>query len=149
MINSAASRTISPEPRFYFIGINYLQSIEFIQNLVKVVYDDATDKHQNLIASYWENAYNAIQLSMENDDISAVPTELKEGGMHLLMAKLHFRFGNGEAGKTNLRYARNYADNGLNDRQWNSAAFVNTVDDLYKQYMVENQTEQAGAAQRL
>src|SRR5690606_18605589 len=101
----------SPEPRFYFIGINYLQSIEFIQNLVKVVYDDATDKHQNLIASYWENAYNAIQLSMENDDISAVPTELKEGGMHLLMAKLHFRFGNGEAGKTNLRYARNYADN--------------------------------------
>lgn len=123
----------APEPRFFFITQNYMQAIQFIEEMLTTVYPGDSKKHRDLIDDYWRDAYTMMQLSMKNDDITAVPIELKEGGMHLLAAKLHFRFSNEEQGKYHMRYAKNYADTRL--RQISSKTqqnFVNEVDDLFK-----------------
>ncbi len=125
----------SSEPRFYFIGTNYLQSIQFLEELIQNIDQTDEKKHADLIQDYWQEAYRYMQLSFDNDDLNSIPIELKDGGMNLLMAKLHFKFSNEEAGKKCLRYARNYADNRLKQiSSSNQQNFVNEVEELYKHH---------------
>ncbi len=128
-----ASDMKSPDPRFYFIGVNYLQCIQFLEQLKETLSIDEDGTIDGLINTYWDQAYAAMQYSFRNDDITAIPCELKDGGMNFLMAKLHFRFGNEEEGKKCLRFAKNYADNRLKRiSNRNQQNFVNDVDDLFK-----------------
>ncbi len=131
----------SPEPRFYFIGMNYLQSIQILNELIEHVDKRDEERHKKLIEDYWYEAYKAMKMSFNNDDITAIPNELKEGGMNYLMAKLHFRFDNIEEGKKCLRYAKNYADNRLKTiSNKNQQNYVNQVDDMYKEYFEAKET---------
>lgn len=137
----------SPEPRFFFIGTNYLQSVQFLEELIPLVPEDEQKRLKDLADEYWKDAYKAIQLSINNDDISAIPIEVKEGGMNLLMAKLHFRFGQLEQGKKNLRVAKNYADNRLKQiSSKNQQNFVNEVDDLFKRYSEQEEAQEVNPA---
>ncbi len=135
----------APEPRFYFMGMNYLYCIQMLEELIKHVDERDEERHKKLMNSYWEEAYKVMQFSFDNDDLTAIPNELKDGGMNFLMAKFHFRFGNEEAGKKCLRYAKNYADNRLKSiANKNQQNFVNDVDDMFKEYF-ETQKENAEA----
>ncbi|RJP25435.1 MAG: hypothetical protein C4527_17355 [Candidatus Omnitrophota bacterium] len=125
----------SPEPRFYFMGMNYMHSIQILEELIQHVEEKDEARHHQLINHYWKEAYTAMRFCFDNDDLTAIPNELKEGGMNYLMAKLHFRFGDEEAGKKCLRFAKNYADNRLKTiSNKNQQNFVNTVDDMYKEH---------------
>ncbi|MEW6236069.1 MAG: hypothetical protein AB1656_11830 [Candidatus Omnitrophota bacterium] len=134
----------SPEPRFYFIGANYLQTIQFLQELMKTLEDENEERYKDLIEEYWNEAYNYMKMSFRNDDLSAIPSELKDGGMNLLMAKFHYRFKDDESGDKCLRYARNYADNRLKQiSSTNQQNFVNEVDALWKERFPPKEEEEA------
>ncbi len=133
----------SPEPRFYFIGTNYLQSLEFLDELKKTMDQLNEETYNTLVQEYWEEAYKFMKISFSNDDISAIPLELKEGGMNLLMAKLHFKFENTEEGLKCLRFSRNYADNRIKQiSSTNQQNFVNEVDALSKQYLEDHKEKE-------
>ncbi|MBD3267560.1 hypothetical protein GF373_12905 [bacterium] len=129
------------DPRFYYIGMNYLQSVQFLEDLTEIAGNEK--HHQETQDEFFEEAYKVLQLSLNNDDMSAIPCELKEGGMNLLMAKLHFAFENEEPGKKCLRMAKIYADRLTRISSQNQQNYVNEVDDLYKQYFEsENEGEE-------
>ena len=121
-------------PRFYFIGSNYLHSIQHLEKVMEDV-DGAQERHQELVDEYWKRAHRFVQLSMANDDVSAIPLETQDGGLNLLMAKLNYRFGDNDAGNKCLNFAKKYADNRMKRiSSTNQQNFVNEVDDLYKQH---------------
>ncbi len=133
-------------PRFYNVGTNYLQSIIFLEKLIKEIGDEAKERHQGLLESYWEEAYKYMKLSYRNDDISSIPCELSEGGMNFLMSKLHFRFGEDEAAKKCLKLAKSYADRMKRISSKTQQKFVNDVDDKCKEvFAAEHEEEEAAA----
>ena len=138
----------APKPRFYYIGNNYLQAIQFLTALIQEVGGDAEKRHEELLVDFWNEAYEAMKLSFRNDDLSAIPCEVLEGGMNLIMAKLHFRFGEVEEGMKCLRFAKNYADNRMKMISTkNQQNFVNEVDDLYKEkFKTEIEAKEAAKA---
>ncbi|MBN2329935.1 MAG: hypothetical protein JXR73_22540 [Candidatus Omnitrophica bacterium] len=129
----------SGEPRFYFVATNYLQSLQFLIKMKQNLYPEQEGPHDELIDHYWREAYRFSKLSYANDDLSAVPCEVKEGGAHLLMARLHFRFEMDDDGIRCLRQAKKYADNRLRHiSSLNQQKFVNDVEDLTKKYLTKN-----------
>lgn len=131
-----------PEPRFYYLGSSYLQSAQYLNALIESV-DGAKERHGDLIEEFWRNAHTCIRLCMNNDDISAIPLETKEGGVNLLMAMLDFRFDENEAGLKCLRYAKNYADNRIKRiSSQNQQNFVNQTEELYRKHVSQEVEEQ-------
>lgn len=126
----------SGEPRFYFIATNYLQSLQFLMEMQKNLYPEQEGSHAGLIDHYWKEAYRFSKLSYSNDDLSAIPCEVKEGGAHLLMARLHFQFEKNDDGIQCLRQAQRYANSRLRHiTSSNQQKFVNDVEDLTKRYL--------------
>lgn len=126
----------APEPRFYYIATNYLQSIQFLEELIKNLYPEEEARHEDLKQQYWKEAYRFMKLCYANDDISAIPCELKEGGINLLMSRLHGKFEETEASLKCLRIAKNYADNKLRQiSSTNQQKFVNDVEALAKKLL--------------
>lgn len=128
----------SSSPRFYLLGINFLQSLELLKELVELT--GSSERHKDRQNLYFEEAFQAMQLSMNNDDLSAIPCELKEGGLNLLLAKMHFEKEQAEEGKKCLRVAKIHADRYTRISSQSQQNFVNEVDDLYKIYF-ENKDE--------
>lgn len=132
----------APEPRLYYITTNYLQSIQFLDEMNKHLYADKEAPHKDINELYWKEAYRFMKLSFANDDISAIPCELKDGGINLLMARFHFRFEEMESALKCLRYAKNYADNRLKQiSSSNQQKFVNDVDALAKEHFEKKEEE--------
>lgn len=124
-------------PRFYFIATNYLQSARFIEQLIEELGDDCKARHQGLVDSYWEEAFKYMKLSHRNDDLSAIPCELVDGGVNWVLSKLHFRFNEEEEGKKCLRAAKSYADRLKRISSKTQQTFVNAVDDMMNTYFAE------------
>lgn len=126
----------APEARFYYIATNYLQSIQFLDQLISHLYPEEEKRHKDLEKHYWEEAYRFMKLSYVNDDATAVPCELKEGGINLLMARLHLKYNDEENGLRCLRIAKNYADNKLRQiSSSNQQKFVNDVEEMSKKLL--------------
>lgn len=130
-----------PEPRFYYLASNYLQTIQYHEQLVNEVPESEAGQ-KDFVDDCWSSAHTLVQLSMDNDDVSAVPIETKDGGLNLLKAKLDFRFGDTNTGKKCLRFAKSYGDNRLKRiSSQNQQNFVNEVDELFKEYFAEEMEE--------
>jgi hypothetical protein len=127
------------DPRFYLIGSNYLQSIQFLEDLGETLGNKA--RHEDLQDIYFEEAYKCMVFSMNNDDMSAIPCELKDGGMNLLLAKMHFAYEKIEEGKKCLRKAKIFGDRLTRISSQNQQNFVNEVDDLYKEHFESDKKE--------
>ncbi|MBI1389913.1 MAG: hypothetical protein GC154_15845 [bacterium] len=128
----------SAEPRFWYLTQNFLQSNYYLDKLIADIYNDGEHPFADLKKEYMEQAYKNLQYCMDNDDLSAVPLETKDGGINLLMAKFHYMFENTEAGDKCLRFAKNYADNRMKRiSSSNQQLFVNMTDDLYKEHFAQ------------
>lgn len=122
------------EPRFYLVASNFLQSIQILQEMVRTLYDNYPGHFDDMLNRYWRDAYTWMSLSCANDDLSAVPCELKEGGVYLVMTRLYLRFGEHESAEKTIRLAKHYADNRLKRiSSQTQQIFVNDVDDLYNE----------------
>ena len=105
----------SAEPRFYFIGMNHLESIYYLEKLNQEVYGDDEQHFQELIDYHWEQAHKYFVYCQNNDDIGAIPLETKDGGEKC------------------LRFAKNYADNRMKRiSSTNQQNFVNDTDAMFK-----------------
>lgn len=125
----------APKPRFYLAASNCLQSVQFLERLTDAMGPASRKRHEERLEALWRMARDAMRLSLSNEDPGAVPCELREGGMNLVMAKLHFRFGEEEEGKKCLRAAKVYADNRIRHvSTTNQQNFVNETEDLYKKW---------------
>lgn len=122
------------EPRFYYIAINFLQSIQFLEELGEITGDK--NRHGDIADSYFEEAYRYVQLSFANDDIKTIPYEVKEGGINLLLAKMHLAFEKEEEALKCIRYAKIYADRLTRIGSQNQLNFVKEVDELNKKYLI-------------
>lgn len=131
-----------PEPRFYYLTTNYLQTIQYHEKLKEEV-PESEENQKEFLEDCWSTAHVMVQLCMDNDDVSAVPIETKDGGLNLLKAKLDFRFGDINTGKKCLRFAKSYGDNRMKRiSSQNQQNFVNEVDELYKHYFQEELSEE-------
>jgi len=133
----------APEPRFYYIGINYLQAIEFLNELNQTLYGDDAEKHADTLKEYWKDAYRFMKLSFDNDDLSAIPLEMKDAGLNLLMARMHLKFNAGEEALKCLKFAKNYADNRMKSiSSTNQQTFVNDVDAMAAEYLKKPEVDE-------
>ena len=132
----------SPEPRFYFIGSNYLHCTQILDEMTHTIHDGNDEVHEEDLKQFWKEAYTFMKLSFNNDDLSAIPHEVKDGAMNFLLAKLHLKFDAGDEALKCLRYAKNYADNRLKSISSSSQQqFVNDVDEYYKKYIEAHEEE--------
>ncbi|MDP8244227.1 MAG: hypothetical protein P9L94_09120 [Candidatus Hinthialibacter antarcticus] len=124
----------SAEPRFYYIGMNHLESIFYLEKLNKEVYDDDEQHFQELLDYHWQHAHKYFKYCQDNDDVGSIPLETKDGGLNLLLAKLHYMFDKKDDGEKCLRFAKNYADNRMKRiSSTNQQNFVNNTDALFKE----------------
>lgn len=136
------------DPRFYFTAMNYMVCWGMLKELAEQLYGGDMERYEELRKEYLGEAFRWFRYSHNNDDISAIPLELKDGGLHLMIALLYRETGSEdvEQMQTHLRGAKRYADNALkrisNNNQQN---FVNQVDALWSEVMeVEEEGEGEG-----
>lgn len=124
----------SSEPRFYYIGMNHLESIYYLEKLNTEVYDDGEQHFEELLDYHWRHAHKYFQYCKDNDDVGSIPLETKDGGLNLLLAKLHYKFDKKDDGEKCLRFAKNYADNRMKRiSSTNQQNFVNDTEALFKE----------------
>ncbi len=159
-----------PQPRFFYTATNYMQSRAFLVELAETAYGGDTAPFEDLMKEYYEEAFRWFRYSFNNDDVSAIPIELKDGGLNLILARFWKETveaqgidlnavsdeeddaAEEEEGKkspvdelkVHLRLAKRYADNALKRiANTNQQNFVNWVDNMWKEVM-ESGKEQEG-----
>lgn len=132
------------EPRFYYTAINYMHSREQLLDLSKQLGKDES-AYESLISEYFDESFRWMRYCYNNDDLSAIPLELKDGGINFVLARFYKEAGaDDEATKEklifHLRGAHRYANNALKRiANTNQQRFVNAVDDMWKEYMGEDE----------
>lgn len=122
------------QTRLFYIAINYQQCVQFLDRMVEDLSLDSSEKHEELKTLYHQEAFDFFRYSEANEDMTAIPLELKEGGMGYLLCRFHREAGDEEEARKWLRVAKRYADNTLKRiSTTNQQHFVNWVDALYKE----------------
>ncbi|MFH1740862.1 MAG: hypothetical protein ABIH23_17785 [bacterium] len=135
----------SAETRLFYIAANYLQCIQFIDEMAEHVCPDSKEKYADRQKVYHDEAFNFLRYSQANEDMTAIPIEFKDGGMGYLLCRFYKELGNEEEAVKNLRLAKRYTDNTLKRISTTSQQnFVNWVDDLCKELLEKEEGEGEG-----